>query len=114
MPSFNPDRDITNLSGKVILVMGGNNGLGKETVLQLSKHNPAHIFMGARSEKKALEAVAEIRKAVPDAAKITFLKLDLASFESAKEAASSFLAQPDTKLAEELWEWTEEELARHL
>ncbi|TDZ23720.1 Citrinin polyketide synthase [Colletotrichum orbiculare MAFF 240422] len=85
--------------GKVILVTGGNNGLGKETVLQLSKHNPAHIFMGARSEKKALEAVAEIRKAVPDAAKITFLKLDLASFESVKEAASS-----DTKLAEELWE----------
>ncbi|TDZ68201.1 putative oxidoreductase [Colletotrichum trifolii] len=94
MPSFNPDRDIPDLSGKVILVTGGNNGLDKQTVLQLSKHNPAHIFMGARSEKKALEAVTEIRNAVPNAANITFLKLDLASFESVKEAASSFLAQP--------------------
>ena len=93
MPSFNPDRDIADLSGKVILVTGGNNGLGKETVLQLSKHNPAHIFLGARSEAKALEAIDEIRKTVPNAAKITFLQLDLASFESVKKAASSFLAQ---------------------
>ncbi len=93
MPSFNPDRDIPDLSGKVVLVTGGNNGLGKETVLQLSKHNPAHIFLGTRSEAKALKAIDEIRKAAPNAAKITFLELDLASLESVKKAALSFLAQ---------------------
>jgi NAD(P)-dependent dehydrogenase (short-subunit alcohol dehydrogenase family) len=93
MPSFNPDRDTPDLSSKVILVTGGNNGLGKETVLQLSKHNPAHIFLAARSEAKALEAIDEIRKAVPNAAKITFLQLDLASLASVIRAALSFLAQ---------------------
>ncbi|OAL42726.1 retinol dehydrogenase [Pyrenochaeta sp. DS3sAY3a] len=93
MPSFNPNRDIPDLSGKVILVTGGNNGLGKETVLQLSKHNPAHIFLGARSEAKALKAINEIRRVAPESAKITFLQLDLASLQSVKQAATSFLAQ---------------------
>ncbi|KAH6984286.1 hypothetical protein BKA56DRAFT_614035 [Ilyonectria sp. MPI-CAGE-AT-0026] len=93
MPKFNPDKDIPNLSGKVILVTGGNNGLGKETVLQLSKHEPAHIFLAARSEAKALPAIEEMCKAVPDAAPITFIPLDLASFDSIKQAAASFKAQ---------------------
>ncbi|KAH7376656.1 retinol dehydrogenase [Plectosphaerella cucumerina] len=93
MVSFNPDSDIPDLSGKVVLVTGGNIGLGKETVLQLSKHNPAHIFLAARTESKATEAIKEIQAAVPNAAKITFLQLDLMSFDSIKKAAASFLSQ---------------------
>lgn len=95
MPTFNPDKDIPDLSGKVILVTGGNIGLGMETVLQLSKHNPAHIFLAARTESKALAAIEEIRKAVPDAAPITFLSLDLSSFDSIKKAVVDFHAQSD-------------------
>ncbi|KAF5005558.1 hypothetical protein FDECE_8010 [Fusarium decemcellulare] len=93
MPTFNPDQDIPNLSGKAILVTGGNNGLGKETVLQLSKHNPAQIFLAARTKSKALTAIEDIRKSVPDAAPITYLSLDLASFDSIKQAVIDFHAQ---------------------
>ncbi|KAF1957876.1 retinol dehydrogenase [Byssothecium circinans] len=93
MPTFDLDKDIPDLSGKVILVTGGNIGLGKETVLQLSKHKPAHIFLAARSESKALAAIEDIRKAVPDAAPITYLNLDLGSFDSIKRAASDFHAK---------------------
>lgn len=93
MVAFNPDKDIPDLSGKVILVTGGNIGLGKETILQLSKHNPAHIFLGARTEAKAQEAIKDIRAAVPNAAKITFLPMDLMSFDSIKKAAASFQSQ---------------------
>ncbi|KAM5343307.1 hypothetical protein ACJ41O_014273 [Fusarium nematophilum] len=93
MPTFNPDKDIPDLSGRVILVTGGNIGLGKETVLQLGKHNAAHIFLAARSEAKALQAIKEIRQAVPDVAKITFLHLDLTSFDSIKQAVASFESQ---------------------
>ena len=58
--TFTPDRDIPDLSGKVIFVTGGNVGLGKETFLQFSKHNPAHIFLAARTESKARQAIEDI------------------------------------------------------
>ncbi|KAI9148905.1 retinol dehydrogenase [Paramyrothecium foliicola] len=93
MVSFNPDTDIPDLSGKVIFVTGGNIGLGKETVLQLSKHNPAHIYLGARSREKATEAISDIKNTAPGGAPITFVELDLASFESVKRAASDILSQ---------------------
>ncbi|KAH6696748.1 hypothetical protein BKA61DRAFT_741655 [Leptodontidium sp. MPI-SDFR-AT-0119] len=89
--SFNADRDIPDLAGKVIIVTGGNIGLGKESILQLAKHSPAKIFMGSRSEAKAQEAIREIKQVVPNAS-IVFLKLDLASFASIKSAAVEVLA----------------------
>ncbi|KAH0274202.1 hypothetical protein KCU91_g5445, partial [Aureobasidium melanogenum] len=93
MPSsrFNPDSDIPDLSDKIILVTGGNSGLGAESCLQLAKHNPAEIFLGARSKVKADEAIATIRKTVPNA-KITVLEMDLTDLASVKKAADTFLA----------------------
>lgn len=73
----------------------GNNGLGAASVEQLAKHN-AHVFMGARTASKAEAAIAEIKKELPQA-RITFLELDLSSFESIKKAADSFQAS-STKL----------------
>lgn len=93
--SFNPDKDIPDLSGKVILVTGGNTGLGLETVLQLAKHNPAHIYLAARSEEKGNHAIKEVQEKVPNAPPITFLLLDLGSLESIKAAAASFRASSD-------------------
>ncbi|WYZ40767.1 hypothetical protein EsH8_IV_001108 [Colletotrichum jinshuiense] len=93
MVRFNTNTDIPDLSGKVILVTGGNIGLGKETITQLSKHNPAHIYLAARNESKALAAIEDIKKQVPDAAPITFLEIDLTSFESVKRAAKEFLSK---------------------
>jgi NAD(P)-dependent dehydrogenase (short-subunit alcohol dehydrogenase family) len=92
--SFSPDKDIPSLAGKVILVTGGNSGLGKESVLQLAKHKPRQIIMAARSQNKAEAAIKEIENAVPGA-KIVFLTLNLSSFESIKKAADSVLQQYD-------------------
>ncbi|KAB8212538.1 NAD(P)-binding protein [Aspergillus parasiticus] len=59
---FDPDQDIPDLTGKVILVTGANSGIGWGTILQLAKHNPAQIFLAARSEAKAQEAITELEK----------------------------------------------------
>src|SRR6266498_2184287 len=72
-------------------MISANTGLGKETVLQLAKHNPAQIYLAARTESKANDAIAVIKSTVPNA-KITFLPVDLTSFESIHKATSSFKA----------------------
>ena len=92
--SFNPDTDIPDLSSKTIIVTGGNSGVGKESVLQLSKHKPGKLYLAARSKAKFDTAVADITKAVPDA-NIHFLELDLASFSSVKRASETVLASND-------------------
>ncbi|KAK2007325.1 short chain dehydrogenase [Colletotrichum eremochloae] len=93
--NFQPDKDIPDLTGKVVLVTGGNSGLGLETVRQIAKHNPAHIYLAARSKEKGEAAIETLKKENPDAAPISHLPLDLASFESIKAAAKQFTAASD-------------------
>ncbi|KAJ6179827.1 Nascent polypeptide-associated complex subunit beta [Penicillium mononematosum] len=80
-PSFKPERDIRNLDGKVILVTGGNAGIGQETILQLAKHRPSRIYMAAQPALLP----ADIR----------FLALDLSSFKSIRAAADKFKSDSD-------------------
>lgn len=91
--SFHPGKDIRSLEGKVILVTGGNSGLGKQSVLEFAKHSPAEIWLGSRSIKKAEEAIKDIRRQVPKAQPIRAFQLDLSSFQSIREAAATFHQQ---------------------
>lgn len=65
--------------------------MGLESILQLAKHKPAKIYLGARDESKAQGALALIRSCVPTA-EVEFLHLDLASLQSVKQAADNFTA----------------------
>ncbi|RHZ70326.1 hypothetical protein CDV55_107741 [Aspergillus turcosus] len=91
--SFDPERDMQDLSGKVVLVTGGNAGLGKESILQLAKHNPEKIFLAARSKAKAESAISSLKGQLSNNVDITWLPLDLTSVESIKDAAQQFCAQ---------------------
>ncbi len=72
----------------------GNTGLGKETIDQLAKHDPSHIYLAARTPSKGEAAVADVKKANPSA-NVTFLPLDLASFDSISSAAKEFTAKSE-------------------
>ncbi|PSK34045.1 hypothetical protein B9Z65_8371 [Elsinoe australis] len=92
--SFDPDTEIGDLSGKVILVTGGNAGLGKECVLRLAKHNPKEIFITSRSTSKAQSAIEGIKTTVPNA-NISIIELDLTDFASIEKAVKDFQSKSD-------------------
>ncbi|KAJ3941071.1 uncharacterized protein N0V96_008948 [Colletotrichum fioriniae] len=94
--TFSPEKDIPDLAGKVIIVTGGSSGLGKESVIQLAKHNPAAIYLTARTEARGNAAIKEVEQAVPAAKnKIKYLELDLGSFASIKKSTDAFLTSAD-------------------
>lgn len=93
--TFKPATDIPNLAGKVVLVTGGNTGIGKETVLQLAKHNPQKIFLAARTESKAKDAIASIKSQISEDVDIEHLPLDLSSLPSIKDAADRVISRSD-------------------
>ncbi|KAJ6464066.1 NAD(P)-binding protein [Mycena sanguinolenta] len=89
-PSFRPERDIPDLSGKIVLVTGGNTGIGYETVKQLLLKN-AKVYLAARSKEKATTAIKRLETETKKTA--IFLQLDLAELPSVRNAADTFLAQ---------------------
>ena len=72
-------------SGKTIVVTGGNAGIGYFIGEQLASAG-ARIVMASRSKEKADVAAASIRARVPGA-QVEFVKLDLSSLGSIREAA---------------------------
>lgn len=83
--------DIPDQSGRVAVVTGANGGLGLEITRELARRG-AHVVMAVRNQRKADEAVADIRTSVPDAA-LELVPLDLASQASVRAAGEQILAE---------------------
>ncbi|KAF9872522.1 hypothetical protein CkaCkLH20_10019 [Colletotrichum karsti] len=91
-PTFTRE-SIPDLSGKVYIVTGANSGVGKETAQLLYSKN-AKVYVAARSETKANDAIAAIREAWPGSTgSLVFLHLDLADLASVRTAAQRFQTQ---------------------
>ncbi|KAH7119643.1 hypothetical protein B0J11DRAFT_65405 [Dendryphion nanum] len=88
--AYNPATEIPSLASKVILITGANSGIGKQTALDLSKHDPAQIWVAARSALSGQAAVDEIKTGAPEV-DVRLVQLDLTSFESIKSAAREIL-----------------------
>ncbi|KAI0089970.1 NAD(P)-binding protein [Irpex rosettiformis] len=80
--------DIPDLTGKVVIVTGGNAGIGRETVKALLTKN-AKVYVAARNRGKTLPVIDELKKETGNEA--LFLSLDLADLKKVKASAEEFL-----------------------
>jgi len=78
------------MQGKVILITGGNTGIGKETAIALARMG-AQVIITSRDPAKGQAALADIRRAA-GRDDVTCMKLDLASLASVRAFAGEFLA----------------------
>jgi len=84
---FNPDKDIPDLAGKVIFITGGTGGLGAQSVSQIAKHNPAHIYFTGRNASAAETTISRIKTDTPNTG-LTFIPMDQSSLASIKSAVA--------------------------
>ncbi|KAF8205286.1 NAD-P-binding protein [Mycena galopus ATCC 62051] len=84
-PIFSVDK-IHDLSGQVIIVTGGNSGIGKETVKALLQHN-AKVYLSAWSPERAREVIDNLKFQTGKEAE--FLQMNLTDLYS--RAAENFI-----------------------
>ncbi|XP_052321867.1 WW domain-containing oxidoreductase [Oncorhynchus nerka] len=76
------------LSDRVVLITGGNSGIGFETAKSFALHG-AHVILACRNLSKAIKAVSLIQQEWHKA-RLEAMMLDLASLRSVREFADSF------------------------
>ena len=59
-------------------------------MIALAKHSPAHIYFTGRNNKAAQELIDEMQMEKPSV-KLTFIKMDMNSLASVKEACKEFV-----------------------
>ena len=74
------------LDDKIVVITGGNTGIGLETALDLAKRG-ATIIMGCRDVKKAEKAAEKIKMATKAKEIVHVIPLDLASLASVRKFA---------------------------
>ncbi len=80
--------NISDLTGKIMVVTGGNSGLGYESVKALSGKG-AEVVLASRSVDKGEKAKVKILKDVPEG-RIKVIQLDLGDLESVRSFASAY------------------------
>lgn len=80
----------TTMQGKVVLITGGNTGIGKATAIALARMG-AQVTITSRSPEKGEAALADIR-AQSGSDAVQCMRLDLASLASVRRFAAEFLA----------------------
>lgn len=76
------------MSGKVVIVTGGNSGIGYATALELAKRG-AKVILGCRDNRKGLRAVERIKKRSRNNS-IRHIHLDLSSLTSVRAFVDEF------------------------
>src|SRR4051794_3609722 len=85
---------MTDLTGKVVVITGGNSGLGKETAVELARMG-AHVVIAARNATKAAAAVKEVKERANAGDRVETLPIDLASFATVHAFVDEFTETHD-------------------
>jgi NAD(P)-dependent dehydrogenase (short-subunit alcohol dehydrogenase family) len=80
--------DLPDLTGKTIVVTGGNSGIGYEAALQFARKGAA-VVLACRSIEKAHEAASKIKSASPRAS-VEVMELDLSKLKSIRSFADAY------------------------
>jgi NAD(P)-dependent dehydrogenase (short-subunit alcohol dehydrogenase family) len=78
-------------SQRIVLITGGNSGIGFATVRKLSAKG-YRIFLASRNQDASARAIQRIQAETPNAA-VESIPLDLASFASVRQCAAAFQAK---------------------
>ncbi|KAF4615731.1 hypothetical protein D9613_012455 [Agrocybe pediades] len=89
-PDMISEEDLSDLHGKVVIVTGSNCGIGYATVQFLARKG-AKVYMAARNEGKAREAIKQLKEEDIADGTVEWLELDLEDPRKAKKAAEKFL-----------------------
>ncbi|WP_460275845.1 SDR family oxidoreductase [Celeribacter sp. ULVN23_4] len=84
-----PER-LGDLTGKTYLITGANAGAGFQAARTLLKKN-AKVVMLNRSPEKSQAAIAELKDELRNDADVSFVRMDLASLSSVRDAAAEVL-----------------------
>ncbi|KAF5334563.1 hypothetical protein D9758_015787 [Tetrapyrgos nigripes] len=84
----------TDLSGRVVIVVGANTGLGFECAKHFSRMNPGRLIIACRSQVKGMRAIEEIKQETGCTTDSVELRIiDLSSFASVQEFATKFIQE---------------------
>ncbi|KAJ7020424.1 NAD-P-binding protein [Mycena alexandri] len=90
MPSTTKDDDLVDLHGKVVLLTGGNTGVGYGTIQILARQG-AKVYMAARDATKAKAAIEKMDSDGLGEGSVHFLELNLADLRGVSRVAKQFV-----------------------
>ncbi|KAF8156425.1 NAD(P)-binding protein [Pholiota molesta] len=93
--AFSED-DLADLHGRVVIITGGNSGVGYGTVQWLARKG-AKVYIAGRNEERVSAAIKQLESEGIEDGSLHFLKTDLADPRLAKQAGEEFL-QKETRL----------------
>lgn len=97
-PAFVP-AEYPDLADKVVIVTGGNTGVGYQTAKLMAGVCNAKVYILSRNEEKTKLAIENIRKEIQQEhskdVNLRFIKLDLSDLTTIKQTANDFLKEED-------------------